>query len=861
MATESQPKKEGRVSRLGEIVWNFLFSKAEKVSNEAVPGLQVSKEIQTELEKELNSYSLKKVFNDLIKALEGLEKKWDDFENNWLKLIEYYGLKEEGKEEINKNNALSFYRNDKILSHEYGRAKYGMNVTEKQLTQERGLLGTGQGTPPHQPGGELGGSGSENAQDGETEEEVKIDEKMADYFEIPIYPFNLREKTVPNLKRTKFILKYPVPKTAYQTTWNSLIGDKDKVLNDWEFSYFGFNAIELGWIPEYGKIIGKVKDEMSKRVGGEGEYQPLIDSSNTEVNLQRIKDTCETFENIISEYLQKIFTFDNQSYSYLQKMGTLSVEMGNFGSHFIGDFNPLSVLGGIPGRIYYTHTYAIVNPDSLLDVWSWNNVIGLYKELTRVVKRYLIKKKEIHATMHHVKLELDGDRAPLNITGDVNPPVHANMPWGIICKNFWAKYVGDPEKRWFLRAWYRSKEWPKYNILSSEIQTLNPSQRENATKDLDMSEVIEYFKRKPGYESLSDENQDLIKFLRSAIIRYNDLMKQEDRFFIRFENDSDSDVLNYPFCPGYDEHGWPLEVTERGYVFYNAVLDMSDREDIAPITPDEGTVLLDLFNQHKIPNRRLRIVPHQFISEMDLLLKVTCIHNEVDAVRDDLRDGRYHYGSLTITDYLMAMKRSIGSQIRYGQFGDPSKEFGDIWGMGEDELEKEATKFDTKYRGGEPSPNPADPRFFKILRRGTDFINEDLRAPSNLNPAFDRRAVYKSTSQVHLKQWWHLGRKRYYDPADAIWEELDEGEQKALKKKGIVGPAISTRGISIYILEKVLQRMGDYTEAVNELKKLAEVWYDYGPRKFNGPGSKCPLELEEQQIKGANDSVKEAEGH
>ena len=166
-----------------------------------------------------------------------------------------------------------------------------------------------------------------------------------------------------------------------------------------------------------------------------------------------------------------------------------------------------------------------------------------------------------------------------------------------------------------------------------------------------------------------------------------------------------------------------------------------------------------------------------------------------------------------------------------------------------------------------------DPRYFEMRRMYIENnalrewqggqSGKGIRAPSQLAPAFDRRAI-DMHGKPFLKPWWHLGRKKYYDPADVIFDDMDRDEDIAFRQEingigPIIGPSISTRGIAIYIIEKVIEAMSNYEYDKNELVKMVDPgnWYDYGPRKFNAPGSVNPLEISPNQLVEANKSIQE----
>ncbi|MBW2975005.1 hypothetical protein KY366_04780 [Candidatus Woesearchaeota archaeon] len=272
---------------------------------------------------------------------------------------------------------------------------------------------------------------------------------------------------------------------------------------------------------------------------------------------------------------------------------------------------------------------------------------------------------------------------------------------------------------------------------------------------------------------------------------------------------------------GLDENGWPLEVADKGYEWPPGSGKIWQ----------EGTVLKDIFNLEDKP----RVVPMQLVEPMEVSLASNCIHNEWDAVRDDLRDGRYHADSLTIVDYLMADGES--------RFEDLSPERKKEWeGISEKDLKNDENKRE-KFRRYK--------MYYLNENRDPDLLEEGKRRPSNLVPAFDKRAIGKP--------FIHLGRKYYYQTAGSILEledkDLDENiikarveawggnPSKAKTAKDATGPFISTRGISQYIITKVLHRMKYFDEANKIIKGIMKnegVWFDYGPRKMGEKG-KNPL--------------------
>ena len=66
--------------------------------------------------------------------------------------------------------------------------------------------------------------------------------------------------------------------------------------------------------------------------------------------------------------------------------------------------------------------------------------------------------------------------------------------------------------------------------------------------------------------------------------------------------------------------------------------------------------------------------------------------------------------------------------------------------------------------------------------------------------------------------------------------------------RSALGPAITSRGISAYIIEKVVSNVLDLNQAQKILTSISRHWYDYGPRDFNKPGPKNPFQLDTAAI-------------
>jgi hypothetical protein len=267
---------------------------------------------------------------------------------------------------------------------------------------------------------------------------------------------------------------------------------------------------------------------------------------------------------------------------------------------------------------------------------------------------------------------------------------------------------------------------------------------------------------------------------------------------------------NYGINPPVDKRGRPWEVDEKGKIL---------------IKPAAGGPT------------QARLVPPHMIRDEDLLRISEWVVNEYDSYRDDLRDGRYHPESLTVTDYIMANHPAAGGE----------------WEI-RDEKEIRTDK------------NNRNNDFRKYVMRLHDGRTiEGIRRADNLNPAFDLRAfepetkgrvgvaikhkvkMWNDSSKVEEWDWFHTGRKYYY----ADCEEINTEEQDY--------PVVTTRGISMFLIDKFLSEGELMDEVHQDLKAIGgKVGFDYGPRAFGGPFCKDPFDVD---ISSASESIKYKKGH
>jgi hypothetical protein len=190
---------------------------------------------------------------------------------------------------------------------------------------------------------------------------------------------------------------------------------------------------------------------------------------------------------------------------------------------------------------------------------------------------------------------------------------------------------------------------------------------------------------------------------------------------------------------------------------------------------------------------------------------------EWDNFRDDLRDGRYHKNSLTIYDYSPEMLNEIG--------------------ISEEKLDQKKIDVELikKIKGYS----------MKVTRDGNKKWDYDgIRTPTNLNPAFDKRALHSNIFAV----WKWPGRIYYY-----TWSVTDNIDSDILPVDH--DAHISTRGLSMYIIFKVLGGtlwLKDAQRILTEIGKTTE-GFDYGPRNYAQEWPKDPTSLDFSKVKVTED--------
>ncbi len=327
-----------------------------------------------------------------------------------------------------------------------------------------------------------------------------------------------------------------------------------------------------------------------------------------------------------------------------------------------------------------------------------------------------------------------------------------------------------------------------YNLTIQSILSKYASKKELAYESFLKDELLPLFARLskiknselPDLEPQKVKHKHTYKIIKVTRFVYDEINKISRLEF--FKDKYKGFGIEGEIEPGLDENGWPLEVS--------ATVNVNRKHE----------VLLDGWIKGR---GKPREVPPEWVGDCDLLDIVCWIFNLWDEYRDDLRDGRYHPGSLTAIDYAMAVNPTV-------------------WG-----------EWETKRFNLEESK-----KFQKYVMKNKDGTKiEDKRKPSNLSPAFDMRAIKK------INDWKHCGKKRYYgllSHLEAVCDEEYNDERM-----------ISTRGVCLYFVERVTREMKDINQARVVLKKIGNSinWFDYGPRKFNTDGPQDPFDI---PIEGLN---------
>lgn len=346
------------------------------------------------------------------------------------------------------------------------------------------------------------------------------------------------------------------------------------------------------------------------------------------------------------------------------------------------------------------------------------------------------------------------------------------------------------------------------------------------------------------------------QFYRQPTWRFTDFCK---KFIRSFKRDDEVEA-------GLDENGYPLEVYEEGGKWY-VLLDkwwseIAQNEWQKKIITKDGKFEYPAGSgimyegkgkkggkevwEAKVNNGVLkggiRRVPKFFVKDLDLLQAAVYMFDELDAVRDDFRTGWAYSYSKTAMDYFLAGE-GLSTIFYEGDRTFAPGELRQICGPMPYKMdvapvipkEKINLEFDPMKDYIKASPSdfmnvPDDEK--RVTREYQMKLNLDdgfsytleagVRKPSQLNPAYDRRALNAKIIDFH----W--GRMHYYEGKDGInkWPECPF-------------PKASSRGQPKHIAHRLLMEL--YWDDAVRVGKNSVGW-DIGARR---PliGGKFPTDL------------------
>ena len=300
-----------------------------------------------------------------------------------------------------------------------------------------------------------------------------------------------------------------------------------------------------------------------------------------------------------------------------------------------------------------------------------------------------------------------------------------------------------------------------------------------------------------------------------------------------------ADEFGTRYMTGLDENGYPLEIAEEGGTWY-VLTDRWYREiaenswQMTKIKNKYGAQSGIVKHIEEVKAHGIRTVDPNFGNDnayIDLLEMAVFIYNELDALRDDLRDGRYHPFSKTTTDYIIRAEGGLNvdankpthvrdplkkaMEIKFDTAHDKSQETLGYVKAEPSNFEDASSKEEKKVTRG------YDMRWFE---GGTESLKEGKRKPTTFNPAFDRRALDSEQPLIH----W--GRLLYYENSTGI-------NRVSVNPY----PVMSTRGIAKYIVYWLAVKTKTLEEASTIAK--SDIGYDIGIRRplLKGPFNKDPF--------------------
>jgi len=270
---------------------------------------------------------------------------------------------------------------------------------------------------------------------------------------------------------------------------------------------------------------------------------------------------------------------------------------------------------------------------------------------------------------------------------------------------------------------------------------------------------------------------------------------------------------------GLDEYGMPLEVMDDGDL--RIFLDVKKNEWYGD--PDKWYQGEDYSKDPQFENFKklpIRKIPSKykehFIRRLPIIDIMGYLHNAWDETRDDLRDGRYHKHSTLAIDYTFATANIKGRH-----------EWKSIRSNRVDSL-----------KGGKSLPDSV--RSWEMRLADGRKLKGDKRDTSQLAPTLDLSALDL--------EYNHIGKLYYYSILHDINYELQPYG------------CITTRGLSSYIINRVIRKVKTYEEFDQFFNAFAgeeKNGIDWGPRVFGDDFHKHPFKLDLSQV---NKKMTESQG-
>lgn len=494
--------------------------------------------------------------------------------------------------------------------------------------------------------------------------------------------------------------------------------------------------------PTYITLLGKEINEFCDNIEAEFQNANMGQDIKSRMadRITLIKSQLENFLGIL-----RVSTLELES-RHRVFLESLKQEPRTLHGHYLEQVKTKRLLK--PEQVKRRHTYRLIKPYTFVTIYYREKNIAIDEKFKNVFKIEEGKQSEIK-----VKVYFNPDINPLKDELDeVNDKLSRANRDEIIKDIKRLNYLADLIRK---RILYLDK------ILTGRMDAYTALKAKYSNRLTSITSQINNLKSQlyPILE-LEVRKEQLLDFLN------NPDLKPNPGNFNKKPNEVDF---------GLDENGWPLEVVDdKVYEWGGRIL--------AP-----GTVLLDVFNGDANP----RIVPYEFTEDCDLLDMAAWVYVSYDSLRDDLRDGRYHYNSLTVMEYIMQMK-NMKKVLKKGNldFNHVNTDMPKVNNKGEVIHTNAVMKLNT----------PGEPEVEVKVK------------PSHLNPALDLRVKDKDL---------HLGRKLYYDLQENLFDDMPKT------------PTLTTRGAALYILATAIEEVKTWDEILELLYAIGDnertKGFDIGP--------------------------------